>query len=81
MVVLDEFRGDAKPGELARIPGFHEEAARVTEPVQLHDPDVGDRRALDLHGSGCSESRRSRYSPYPLLAKGLASRRSCAPLM
>ena len=49
VVVLHELHVDAGGGELALLPGFEEEAARIAEHLRPDQDDVGNRGGFKLH--------------------------------
>src|SRR5262249_9077242 len=81
LVILDKPRLDAELLEEQRAPALHERAARIGEHLRLEHEHVGNRGFLDFQRITFSESRRCRYSPYPLLPSGAASFLSWASLI
>src|SRR5690349_15387900 len=82
VIVLYEIVIDAHFGERSPAPAFHEETAFVPKHARLDLERPLDGEAGDLHWNAPPpSSRRSRYSPYPLLRSRCASSSSWASSM
>src|SRR6202012_437200 len=80
MVVLHEARVDASAREFLNLPGFHEKPASIAEYLRLDELHILQRRVDEFHSS-VSFTMRRKYSPYPPLANGSASFKTCSVSM